>query len=146
MTDEDWQLAITNCVVAAKERDASFDALVENMLKLYPTREDMERRRCAICFMFLETRKESTILSWVAYQELKKELTGVRLCVKNQTTEECAIMSKGLRIDMWIKNIYKKLRSKCYNKCSIKSAERRAELLYQEILSRAFPESRKRVL
>ena len=146
MFEKNLQSAVNNLTRALEEAELLFEERASKILELYPTRQDFQRRRGSICIFYLETRSESTILSWIAFQELKKELTGDRRCMKNQTTEERAIMAKGSRIDKWIKNFYKKLLYKCYNKFTEKTNEEKTEIVYKQIMRRAFPESRKQVL
>ena len=146
MFGENFRSEVLKYTKAIRENEVNLERSTSKIVELYPTREDLDRQRGSICIYYLETKSESTILSWIAYQELKKELIGNRRCMKNQTMEERVIMAKGLRIDKWMNNKYKHLRFKCFNKFSDKPMAEQVDIIYEKIISKAFPESRKRIV
>ena len=146
MNDKENDLAILEYSKEVIWAEELFEKHTANIVKLFPTREDLKRNRGTICICFLETKGEATILAWITFQELKKELIGDRRCMKNQTAEEREIIAKGLRIDKCIKNHYKKLSFKCYNRFTEKTREEKAKLIYQQMRAEMFPDRYKRVL
>ena len=146
METEELDLAVLKYSREVIQAEELFERRTADIVKLFPTREDLKRNRGTICICFLEMKGEVAILAWIAFQELKKELIGDRRCMKNQTAKEREIMAKGLRIDKSIKNHYKKLSFKCYNRFTEKTMEEKAKLIYQQMSAEIFPDRFKRVL
>ena len=98
-----------------REKEMLYERMYDNIIVLYPTREDLEQHRGAAFIYLLENSGEDNISSWINFQELKFQLTDTnRLCIKDQTTDERVIIRKGLRLQMYIDNQYKRIHSKCY--------------------------------
>ena len=98
-----------------REKEMLYERMYDEIIELYPTREDLEQHRGAAFIYLLERLGEEYISSWINFQELNFQLTDTnRLCIKDQTTDERAIIRKGLRLQMYIDNEYKRIHSKYY--------------------------------